>query len=454
MEHLTLQEIANAVKGHLTQQCTKEVLSVSTDTRTIQPGCLYIAIEGERFDGHEFILDAFAAGAVAAISSKPIETKQPLILVENTKIAYGKLAAYYRSLFPVFVVGVTGSVGKTSTKEMIYTVMSEKYQVLKTQGNFNNDIGVPKTLLELCAQDTGAVIEMGMSALGEISYLSKLVKPDLGVITNIGVSHMEKLGSRENILKAKLEILDGMKPDAKLILNADNDKLIQMKDVLKERALYFGIEQPADVTAKEIRQVEDGTEFMICYQQKEYPAVLPVIGIHNVYNALSGFLVGIEIGLTPNQIIKSYLNYQNSGMRQRVREYNGIKVIEDCYNASPDSMQAAIGVIGSISCSGRRIAVLGDMLELGEQSAKMHHQVGEMAAKAGLDEILCYGTEALHIFEGAKQANYGKCFHFLNRENMVSYIKELIQPGDAIIFKASRGMKLEQVIEQLFPKNR
>lgn len=452
MLELTIKKIAEAVNGQLNCGTEEKISSVSTDTRTIQKGCLFIAIVGEKFDGHQFISKAFEEGASAVISSVPVDTDRPVILVEDTRKAYGDLAAYYRSLFPVYLVGVTGSVGKTSTKEMIYTVMSEKYKVLKTQGNFNNDIGLPRTLLELNESHTGAVIEMGMSALGEISYLSKIACPDLGVITNIGVSHLENLGTRDRILQAKLEILDGMSDSAKLILNHDNDKLASLADIMKDRIRYFGIEQDGDVTASEIVQKGDSTEFVIHFENQNYPAKLPAIGIHNVYNALAGFLVGIEIGLLPEQIIKSYENYQNSGMRQNLTEYDGIKVIADCYNASPDSMQAALQVISSVECTGKRIAVLGDMLELGTLSGEFHKKVGKMAAESKIDLLLCYGAEALHICEGAKEAGFSQVFHFQDKESMVSYIDGILQKGDAVIFKASRGIRLEQVMEKLFPK--
>ena len=451
MLELSIKKIAEAVGGKLYGPGDEMISAVSTDTRTIKKGCLFIAIVGEKFDGHQFISKAFEQGAAAVISRIPVDTDRPVILVEDTRKAYGALAAYYRSLFPVFLVGVTGSVGKTSTKEMIYTVMSQKYHVLKTQGNFNNDIGLPKTLLEMDSGHTGAVIEMGMSALGEISYLSQIAKPNLGVITNIGVSHLENLGTRDNILKAKLEILDGMDDSAKLILNKDNDKLASLENVMKDRIRYFGIENPADVTAEEICQQGNSTVFTVVYEGRRYPAKIPAIGIHNVYNALAGFLVGIEIGLTPHEIIASYENYQNSGMRQNVTEYDGIKVIADCYNASPDSMKAAIEVISHVECTGKRIAVLGDMLELGQLSAQFHKEVGKMVANSKIDLLLCYGTEALHICEGAKQAGFGEVFHFHSKENMVSYIKSVLQKGDAIIFKASRGVCLEEVMEKLFP---
>lgn len=450
MQSVTLKEIANAVGGTLNVDSDVRIDCVCTDTRKITEGCLYIAIKGENFDGHRFIDKAFELGAKAAVSSEPIVTDKPVVYVNDTRQAFGALAGWYRSLFPVYVVGVTGSVGKTSTKEMIHTVMSRKWKTLKTQGNFNNDIGLPRTLLELDGSYQGAVIEMGMSALGEISYLTKLAKPDLGVITNIGVSHLEKLGTRDNILKAKLEILDGMREDAKLILNADNDKLRSVREQLGERALYFGIEQDGIVTASHVAQVGDETAFVIHYAGKSLDAVIPTIGLHNVYNALAAFLVGIEIGLTPEEIVASYRQYQNSGMRQNICERGGVKVIADCYNASPDSMQSSINVISTVSCSGQRVAVFGDMLELGEQAAQLHQSVGRMAANSNIDLLYCYGNDAAHIREGALAAGLTNVYHYTDKDALAAELKGVLKPGDAIIFKASRGIKLEEVIEKVF----
>ncbi len=455
MQKLTLKEIADAVNGTLDEKWNElEIEAISSDTRQIEPGCLFVAFQGENFDGHHFIKQAFSLGAKAALSNRTVEKdddmpQKPVVYVEDTLLAFGALAAYYKQKFSVYTVGVTGSVGKTSTKEMIYAVMSQKYKVLKTEGNFNNQIGMPRTLFSLDNSYSGAVLEMGMCELGEISYLSNIARPDLGVITNIGVSHLENLGTRENILKAKLEILDGMPPEGKLILNGDNDMLLTQKERLGKRALWYGIEEPGDVTAEEIRQEGDDTLFTVCYQGNRYPAQIPAIGVHNVYNALAAFLVGIEIGLTPEEIVAGYQSYQNAGMRQRVTVKRGVKVIEDCYNASPDSMESAINVISTIPCEGRRIAVFGDMLELGEQSRRMHFQVGERAAGSKIDELVCFGPEAEEIVKGA--ANLGlPAKHFPEKEALSNYLQAALKPGDAVIFKASRGMRLEEVIERVF----
>lgn len=451
MRSLSLVEIAQAVDGKLNIDTNETVDNVCIDTRKITKGCLYVAIKGEKFDGHDFIEKAFQLGAKAVISHKEIKTDKPVVYVKDTRLAFGALSAYYRSLFSVFLVGVTGSVGKTSTKEMIYTVMKNHYSVLKTQGNLNNDIGLPRTLLQLSDEYQGAVIEMGMSNLGEISYLSKLAKPDMAVITNIGVSHLENLKTRENILKAKLEILDGMKKGSKIILNADNDMLLTVKGKI-ENAVYIGIDntQDSDIIAKDIKQKGDDTLFTIVYGGKEYNAQIPTIGKHNVYNALVAFLVGIEIGMDEEKIIKALLQYENSGMRQQISIKNDIKVIADCYNASPDSMVSALSVIKAVECKGRRIAVLGDMLELGKTSDDLHRQVGRLVKDYDIDILYCYGKEAFYIKEGAKEAGVSNVIYTDNKDELATLLKRDLVKGDAVIFKASRGMKLEEVIEKVF----
>lgn len=451
MKAMTLNEIAAAADGALNCGAEISIKDICIDTRKVKPGSLYIAIKGERFDGHDFIPKAFELGAAAVVSSKPIETGRPVVAVADTRLALGRIAAYYRSLFSIPVIGITGSVGKTSTKEMIAAVLGTKYRVHKTQGNLNNDIGLPMTLFGLDETHTAAVIEMGMSALGEISYLSKITQPNLAVITNVGVSHMETLGSRENILKAKLEILDGLKPDGRVLLNADNDMLAGVRETLSGRAEYFGIDsRDSIVFADNIRQVGDTMEFSFVHDGKTYPAVLPLIGIHNVYNALAAFAVGMHTGVTPEQIVNGVREFENAGMRQRLTEYNNIKVIEDCYNASPDSMEAAIRVIHDVECTGSRIAVFGDMLELGRDSEQLHRQVGAAAAEAGIDFLLCCGEQAVWIAEGAKQNGMLNVIHCREKEQAVKALKEILKQGDAVIVKASRGMRMEEIIQQVF----
>ncbi|WMJ23763.1 UDP-N-acetylmuramoyl-tripeptide--D-alanyl-D-alanine ligase [Paludicola sp. MB14-C6] len=444
MERLSLQAIKNAVNGCGEYDC--EIESVCIDTRKIEPNCLYIAIKGENFDGHTFIEQALQSGANAVLSEKPIEGESRIIVVEDTKQALLDLAKYYKSLFHVFTVGVTGSVGKTSTKEMIYTILNAKGKTLKTQGNFNNEIGMPMTMFALGKEYENAVLEMGMSDFGEISALTKVCTPNVGVITNIGVSHIETLKTQENILKAKLEITDGMEHDATLVLNADDPFLSKVNTMIDRPVLYYGIEASADVTASDIVQNETSTSFTINYYGKSIQAEIPTIGKHNVKNALAGFCVGLLADIPPEQIVASMKWYKNANMRQNVKKINGIIVIEDCYNASPDSMNAAIDVISNTNCNGRRFCVLGDMLELGDISEEAHVEVGKMVGRSRVDVLLCYGELAKEIKRGAIMMGMKNVFHFEEKENLVDYIKANVEPGDAIIYKASRGMKLEEVI--------
>lgn len=318
MERLSLQAIKNAVNGCGEYDC--EIESVCIDTRKIEPNCLYIAIKGENFDGHTFIEQALQSGANAVLSEKPIEGESRIIVVEDTKQALLDLAKYYKSLFHVFTVGVTGSVGKTSTKEMIYTILNAKGKTLKTQGNFNNEIGMPMTMFALGKEYENAVLEMGMSDFGEISALTKVCTPNVGVITNIGVSHIETLKTQENILKAKLEITDGMEHDATLVLNADDPFLSKVNTMIDRPVLYYGIEASADVTASDIVQNETSTSFTINYYGKSIQAEIPTIGKHNVKNALAGFCVGLLADIPPEQIVASMKWYKNANMRQNVKK--------------------------------------------------------------------------------------------------------------------------------------
>ena len=321
MEKLSLREIVKAVDGKFegAESADLDILSVSTDTRKITPGSLFIPIKGERFDGHDFIETAYAAGAAAVLSEIPVPGHECVVIVSDTRKAYLDLASYYRRRFPVTVVGVTGSVGKTTTKEMIADVLESQYHTLKTEGNLNNEIGLPATLLQLDSSYRAAVIEMGMSAFGEISRLSRCSAPNIGVITNIGESHIEYLGSREGILKAKLEILDGMDPHAPLILNADNDLLSGVINDLAREMIYYGIDNPnAEIRAIDIVEQNMTTKFDILYYGKTIHAVIPTVGKHNVLNALAAFTVGFVLDIAPEQIVEALSRYVPSGMRQKI----------------------------------------------------------------------------------------------------------------------------------------
>lgn len=445
---MTLSEIANACGGKLVGE-DKEIRCVSTDTRTIENGSLFIAIKGENFDGHKFCNTAKENGADAIFVCEDVDCDISKVIVDDTRLAQLRLARHYREKFNIPVVGVTGSVGKTTTKEMIYSVLQSKYSTLKTEGNFNNDIGVPRMLFRLDETYQAGVFEMGMSNLGEISELTNAVKPTISVISNIGVSHLENLKTRENILKAKLEILEGMDENAPLVINLDNDMLQTVK--LENRpVLSVGIEnRNADFVAENIRQENEKTYFQIVCKDYSISAVIPTIGIHNVYNALVAFCVGVTLGIDKETCASALSNYAPAGMRQKIRRENGITFIEDCYNASPDSQKAGINALMDIKAI-RHIAVLGDMLELGSVSKDAHYQVGEYAAKKNVDVLLCFGKEGKYIYDGAKDNSIKEAYYFQEKEELSKALLEKIRQGDAVSFKASRGMKLEEVIKYIY----
>ncbi len=452
MIKFSLNEIARAVRAKKCDFPQIYVDKICSDTRKITQGSLFIAIKGENFDGHDFIDKAFELGANAVISHKEIDTDKPVILVEDTRKALLSLARHNRLNIDALIVGVTGSVGKTSTKDMIACVLGAKYNTYKTKGNLNNDIGLPHSLLELDQSFNAAVIEMGMSNFGEIEVLSQATCPNIGVITNIGVSHIENLGSRDGILKAKMEIKSGLGCASPLVLNGDDDKLITVKGTVENPVMYYGIDnKDCAVYGKNIVQNGDQTEFDIVYEEKQYHAKIPTIGKHNVMNALCAFGVARLAGIDTDKIISAFMDYKPSGMRQNIVKHNGYTVIEDCYNASPDSMKASLSVLHDINCDGKRIAVLGDMLELGEYSEKAHENVGKVVVESGADVLFCYGKQAKYIAKGAQESNVQiKCFEDINE--LVDELYKTVSKGDVVVFKASHGMHLEKAIEGLYSR--
>ena len=444
---LSLKEVAEAVGSSTLLE--GKIDCVCTDTRKITNGCLFIAIKGENFDGHDFAGKAVEGGAVAVICEKDCGLGKNQILVENTRQALLDLAGYYRSLFNIPVIGITGSVGKTTTKEMTHAVMSSKYNTLKNEGNLNNEIGVPLTLFRLEKTHEAAVIEMGMSGFDEISRMTKAVKPDVAIISNIGVSHIEKLGSREGILKAKLEILHGMKADAPLILNADDDMLITVcQDT--HPVTYYGINNEKSMfKACEITSKEDETELTFSFNGGSGRVSLPFPGRHNVYNSLAAVAAGSFFGIEPFEGFEALKKYVPAGMRQRINKKCGITFIEDCYNASPDSQAAALAVLGSMNAK-RKIAVIGDMLELGEVSESAHYGVGIKASENGIDTVFTYGERSLQTAKGAIDGKVSLVKSFDDKKKLSDELISYLEEGDAVLFKASRGMKLEDIIYAVY----
>lgn len=450
MKAFTLQEAAAAL-GLPQMQAQATLADVCTDTRKIQPGSLFVCLRGERFDGHSFASQAAQLGAAALLADHPVDADVPQLVVTDTGKALLQLAGWYRRRFQLPVVGLTGSVGKTTTKEFIALVLGAKYNTLKTQGNLNNEIGVPQMLFRLEDSHTAAVIEMGMNHFGEISRLTRAVAPTVGLITNIGVSHIENLGSRAGILQAKLEILEGMAPDAPLIVNMDNDMLRTVK--LGDRPLLtFAIDdQSADFTATDIAEQGSTTTFTVHHNTFTQPVTIPTVGIHNVYNALAAMAVGYVTGVDSAAAASALANYVPAGMRQNLVQVGGVQVIEDCYNASPDSMRAALQTLGKLPVH-RRYAVLGAMLELGHYAKEAHTQVGKMAAENGIDGVLAYGADAAYIVEAAKQAGLENARLFDTKEALAQSLAQQVQPGDGVLFKGSRGMHLEDVMHTVYER--
>ncbi len=448
MMTLTLSEIAHAVGGQLFGNGEKTICGISTDSRKISPEEIFVALRGQRFDGHDFIPDLW--GKCSAVITEEEAPGFDGVLVKDTLKALGILSAYWKKqVAPRFTVGVTGSVGKTTTKEMVASVLKEKYKTHCTAGNLNNHIGVPITLIRI-EKDTDAVVcEMGMSGKGEIEYLSGLVRPNLAMITNIGTSHIELLGSREGILDAKLEILAGMEEGSTIILDGDEPlfRTEKVQKILsKYKVVYVGFDSSNDVYPLDIYKGADHLSFDVIAGDREFRVKVPAVGDHFIKNTLFAASAGILCGVDDAAIQNGILSYSPSGLRQKIYYVDDIRVIADCYNASPESMEASLKVLGE--SEGRKIAVLGDMLELGCLAESAHKKVGEIAHSCGVDHLFTYGKVSYHIMLGALEAGMDKkaCMNAIDQEQIASDLKKILKPGDTVLFKASRKMKLEDII--------
>ena len=442
----TLQQAAQWCGGRIDPKY-KDVtfLGANMDTRKITEGQLFIALKGER-DGHDFIPAAFEKGA-AAVLCNHCDGDYPAIIVEDTRIALGDIARGERDRIGMKVVGITGSVGKSTTKEMVAAVLGSKYKVEKTPANHNNDIGMPMAILAMPEDTEVAVLEMGMNHFREIAYLASIGKPDVAVIINIGTMHIEHLGSMEGILKAKLEILEGMHEDGRIILNGDDGLLWNQKKSGGRNAIYFGVRNPeCDLKGLEIREAEGMLYFLAKRDRSQFAVELALEGQHYVHDALAAIAVGMEMGVSNDAIRQSLSEFQNMAGRQEIFEKNGYTIIRDCYNAGPESMAAALNVLGNRP--GRHVAVLGDMLELGPCTRAEHYKVGRIAAEK-VDLLLAYGPNSEATLNGAQTGGMSQKFAraFTDKEKMIQVLKLLAKPGDAILFKGSRGMRMEQVLE-------
>lgn len=450
---MKLFEIVQAVGGSFGYPADTEISSVSTDTRTITAGSVFIALKGENFDGHDFGVKACELGAEAVIAERPIEGAK-CIVVDSTARALLQLANHYRKKFDIPLIGITGSVGKTTAKDMTALVLSKKYNTLKTEGNHNNEIGMPMTLFGIDGTTGAAVIEMGMNHFGEISRLSMCCEPTCAIITNIGHSHIENLGSQEGILKAKMEILDGADYSAPLILPADDKLLSQIEGRHGRQVIFFSTKKKtADVYASDIVTDESGISFKINYPGGSVDARLGCLGEHNVKNALAAFCAGLTLGIEPQLMAEAIGEYRPQGIRQNIREVRGMKFIVDCYNAAPDSMKAALSALGQIGVpeGGRRIAVLSDMLELGKHSRSLHRLTGEYVGGSKAEFLYCCGNDSRYYVDGAvkKGMDAESCHFFESKQDMIDALKKELREGDAVLFKGSRGMKLEEAADAL-----
>ena len=450
MQPMTVQEIAAAVDGvcHGLREGTVEM--VCTDSRRLAPGCLFVPWRGERFDGHDFLqqaLDSGAAGCLCARLPAALRPDKFYIQVADTRLALRALAAAYRDKFDIPFIQITGSVGKTTGKEMLAAVLGARLRVLKTPENFNNDIGTPLTLLGLGPEHQAAVIETGMNHFGEIRYLGEMVRPDIAVISNIGDAHIEHLGSRQGILQAKCEIFENLKPGGLAVLNGD-DALLDTVEV-PFRTLRFGQSPHCQVRVGDI--ADHGVEGITCVvttERDRYELTIPAPGEHMAYSASMAVAVAEELGLGREEIVRGVAAYEPAGSRMRViRLPEGRVILDDCYNANPQSVTAALEVLAKTACD-RTVAVLGDMGELGDLTDQAHYNMGALAAMLGIDFVAAIGPKAAKIADGAAQSG-GESMHFATKEEAAAELAAELRPHTAMLVKASHAMHFEQLVALL-----
>ncbi|WP_245574289.1 UDP-N-acetylmuramoyl-tripeptide--D-alanyl-D-alanine ligase [Desulfovirgula thermocuniculi] len=454
---MTLGEIARAVEGELCRgNPDLRVRAVSIDSRTLSGGELFFALRGQRHDGHAFAARAVAAGAAGVVVEREVPDLPPgaaVIRVRDTLCALQQLARYHREAFKIPVIGVTGSSGKTTTKDLVAAVLARRFKTLKTTANRNNEIGLPLTLLELAEGHEALVVEMAMRGPGEIAFLCRLARPNGAVITNIGEAHLERLGSVDRIARAKGEILEAVPPDGFAFLHRDSPYIRREASRCRGRVYYFGLDGEADVLAENLRAVQGGCRFYLRLPSGEGGEVfLPLLGRHNVENALAAAGVGWALGVPFADIAAGLAGAELTPMRLEVVEFPGagVKVINDAYNANPASTRAALSVLAEVGAGRRRIAVLGDMLELGEAGPESHRQIGSLAAGVA-DYLVAVGDLAVHYVRGALEAGMpaGRAAHFASRGEAAAFLKEVIRPGDVVLVKGSRGMRMEEIYEEV-----
>lgn len=452
MKNLTLRNITRACQGtyHGDESLLdREVAGVTIDSRKVEKDFLFVAINGERFNAHQFIPDTIEKGALCVVSHEDLgDTDYPYILVEATGQALLDIAKLYRDSFDVKVVGITGSVGKTSTKEMIASVLAQKYNVHKTQGNFNNECGLPLTIFEMNEEHQVSVLEMGINHFGEMRKLSTVASPDICVITNIGVAHLEFLKTREGIMQEKTQMFQDMKPGGSVVLNGDDPLLSTIGPVKGSDPIFYGLDQDKNVIyATDVEPLGlKGTSCTIHLPEESFSCVVPIPGIHMVSNALAGSAVGSKLGLSTEEIKRGIESLPSIPGRNHIIQTDRLILLDDCYNANPVSMKASLDVLNM--GIGRKVAVLGDMGELGPDYAALHRSVGEYAAEIGIDLVCAIGPMSKEIAEGAA-SDGTKALWFETKADFLAQTKDILKDGDNVLIKASHGMEFPEIVEAL-----
>lgn len=474
MENCKIRELIKTVSGKIIQGDQDCLVSrISIDSRTLIPGDLFFAIIGPSFDGHDFVIEAFKKGAVGVVVCKGASTllqneqidKDKIILeVKDTLSALQDWSKHYKDKFKTFNICITGSNGKTTTKEIIAHILSQEFPLLKTSGNYNNEIGIPLTLLGLNKSHKLLVAEMGMRGLGEIKTLTNFIPPDFAVITNIGEAHIGLLGSRDNIFKAKSELLQSLNKDGKAIINRDDPYFFKMLEIVKDKKVYtFGIENRSDIMARNIRMVSDkGIRFTLEVQNdKSREIYFPLLGRYNIYNALAAVAVAFALGIELDLIERGLSSFKPLDLHMQLSNfYNDIKILNDSYNASPLSVKSALETLAEVAQNNRKIAILGDMLELGERTDFYHREIGKEVAKLSIDILITVGQGGKIIAQSSKEEGMAeeRVFSFEKNEkiNLTKKLLNLIKPGNFVLLKGSREMKMEEILEfwqKEYPKN-
>jgi len=450
MKHITVAQAVQACGGHYfgsDADLAREICAASSDSRTVGAGTLFVCYKGARVDGHDFMASCLEKGAACCLSEREPRdaSEMPCIVVDSTLRGIAAIAGWYRSLFDLPVIGITGSVGKTTAKEMIWAVLNQKFKTHKNRMNFNNEVSLPLMLLEMPEDAQAAVMEMGISDFGEMSRLADMVRPNICVFTNVGDAHLEFLGDRQGVLKAKTEVFGFMTGDGLGILNGDDETLQGYDCPVKK--ITFGLNEGNDFRAKNIENLGgNGMRMTLCHHGASFPVEIPAFGVHMAYAALMGAAVGWALGLSDAEIAAGIGNYETVGNRAKLIDTGRFTILSDCYNANPNSTASAIDSL--VTLAGRKVCILGDMLELGPDTLKLHSGVGAHAAKCGVDLVIGCGELSAATVEGARNAG-GNAMHFACKAELMPRLGELIQSGDCVLVKASHSLAFEDIVAEL-----